>query len=64
MTHIEIRASGEPNFYSLVQGDRWLAVIQLNGEFTSIHQERILEGLLEPLAVLINQETSEAGESQ
>jgi hypothetical protein len=40
---VEVKADGEANFYSLLNGSRWLARMQLNGEFTTAQQETIMQ---------------------
>lgn len=42
---IRVREDGDANFYQLILGKRWLAVVQLNGEFTEAAQREIMARL-------------------
>jgi hypothetical protein len=47
--NLEVIAQGESNFYVLLDGKRWIAHIQMNGEFTAPMQEAILHRFADAL---------------
>lgn len=40
---LQVKPDGEANFYTLLNGARWIARVQLNGEFTTTQQEQIMQ---------------------
>lgn len=48
---VEFIAGGEANTYRLVNGNQWIAAIQLNGEFSNDEQKTMLKGMVESLNV-------------
>lgn len=41
--NLSIRPCGDANFYSLIEEpDRWVAIVQFNGEILTIRQERLV----------------------
>lgn len=53
---VTFRADGEANRYTVMQGDRWLASVLVNGELLSFEQEN----LLRRMAAGCNREFAEA----
>lgn len=53
MAEFEVRADGEPNFYTILRDGDWFARIQFNGEIFTQQQEaymrRIQLGLGKPI---------------
>lgn len=47
---LTITPSGEPNFYSVLDGNQWIAVVQLNGEYKLYTQRLIMEKVAEAIA--------------
>lgn len=43
---IEWKAQGEANFYSLLRGKQWVAIVQINGEMLVWQQEALLNAML------------------
>lgn len=46
---IEVRPDDDANFYTLVQGNRWIGRIHLNGEFMVAKQREIMRVIAEAL---------------
>jgi hypothetical protein len=54
---ITVRPDGDANFYGLKDGARWIAVIQLNGEFHIAQQEAIMQRIAAAVSDELNRET-------
>jgi len=51
MPRIKVRADGDANFYHLTEDNEWVAVIQLNGKFTTPMQEAMMQKIADALMV-------------
>ncbi|WP_420213370.1 hypothetical protein ACN8ZM_39815 (plasmid) [Burkholderia aenigmatica] len=58
---IKVRADGDANFYHLLDGNDWVAAIQLNGKFTTPMQEAMMQKLAD---VLKGETARELGEGE
>lgn len=47
--NLRIRPDGEANYYGLIDGDKWVAVVHLNGEFMLARQEAIMQRIIDAL---------------
>ena len=53
-----VREDGDSNFYHLDKGQRWLAVVQLNGEFTRMQQLAIMNKMAEAMDAYLDKPTN------
>lgn len=42
---VEVKASGDANFYRLVSENDWIAVVQLNGKYTVAQQAEMMRAM-------------------
>lgn len=49
MGEFQIRENGEAGSYTILQGDRWIMAIQMNGEFTLEKQRAIVKQVCQSL---------------
>lgn len=47
--NLRIRPDGEANYYGLIDGDKWVAIVHLNGEFMPARQEAIMQRIIDAL---------------
>lgn len=55
---VQFIASGDANFYRVINGNQWIAAIQFNGEFSAGEQEAMLQSMVESLSVKPCEETT------
>ncbi len=55
---VQFIASGDANFYRVINGNQWIATIQLNGELSNEEQEAMLQSVVESLKVAVLQKYS------
>jgi hypothetical protein len=47
---IKYREDGRANFYGVETDKKWIAVVQLNGEFMQAKQDEIMQAITEAIA--------------
>jgi hypothetical protein len=52
---IKYREDGRANFYGVETDKKWIAVVQLNGEFMQAKQDEIMQAITEAITNIIGE---------